>query len=116
LKKPGLSAYAGDTSMAAESLTSLLENIEDSVPLDKVHSTPCQLRATAGLRLLPGGQSAEILEAVSAKLQSTAYSVAANAVDIMDGSQEGAFAWLTVNYLLNKCVLYCLASARWVLV
>jgi len=101
--------------MAAESLTSLLENI-DAVPLDKVDSTPCQLRATAGSRLLAGSQATEILEAVLTKLQSTAYSVAGDAVDIMDSSQEGAFSWLTVNDLLKKCVLYCLASARWVLV
>ncbi|KAJ7869005.1 nucleoside phosphatase family-domain-containing protein [Mycena leptocephala] len=76
------------------------------VPNSLHKCTPVAVKATAGLRLLPGAQSADILDAVTSHLRS-AYPFAlpdkaADAVAIMDGSDEGVFAWVTANYLLGS--------------
>ena len=60
------------------------------------------LKATAGLRLLPGRQSQDILDTVEAHLRKTEFFIPPRAVEIMDGSEEGVFAWITVNFLLGR--------------
>eukprot|EP00210_Caulerpa_lentillifera_P001479 g1419.t1 len=100
--KPGLSAFAGDPEKGAQSLVPLLEAVEDSVPETQKKFTPCELRATAGLRLLPGTQAKDLLKSVTNLLLNSSYSVRSDSVSILDGDQEGAYAWLTVNYLLQK--------------
>ena len=102
--KPGLSSYAGDPSAAATSLQPLLDLALKTVPASKHATTTLTVGATAGLRLLPDGQADDILEAVRKHLStSVPFSVdATTGVTILDGQAEGAFAWLTLNYLLGK--------------
>lgn len=73
------------------------------VPSNLQSSTSILLRATAGLRLLPGNKADDILTAVKAYLhRETPFAISEDAVGILDGKDEGAFAWLTLNYLLHK--------------
>lgn len=68
-------------------------------------STGLSLRATAGLRLLPGQQADDILAAVRRFLGGYPFVLRGGgdaAVGIMDGAHEGAYAWLTLNYLLGR--------------
>lgn len=65
-------------------------------------STSLSLRATAGLRLLPGSKADDILAAVRIFLATYQFQLKQDAVGIMDGAHEGAFAWLTLNYLLGR--------------
>jgi Golgi nucleoside diphosphatase len=51
-------------------------------------STPVSLKATAGLRLLPGDKSEKILDAVIALLKTYPFKMAKDAVSIMDGKQQ----------------------------
>jgi guanosine-diphosphatase len=102
-KVPGLSAYAGRPDDAAQSLDSLLDVAVRTVPEALRSCTPVAVKATAGLRLLGASQSAEILDAVRRRL-STVYPfplTSQDAVVIMDGRDEGVFAWVTANYLMN---------------
>jgi apyrase len=80
----------------------LLEVALKTVPKDLQASTPVSLKATAGLRLLPGDKAGKILEGVTAFLKTYPFHISSNAVAILDGQDEGAFAWLTLNYLLGK--------------
>jgi guanosine-diphosphatase len=102
----GLSAYADDPEAAAKSLDILMEEAMSVVP-DKLKScSPVAVKATAGLRLIGPEKSQRILDAVRARLE-TKYpfpvvSKEENGVAIMDGSDEGVFAWITTNYLLGK--------------
>ena len=101
--KPGLSEHAGNPAKAAASLKPLLAKAMEAVPAHLHASTSLIVGATAGLRLLPGGQADAILDAVRALLKSEfpfAVDPAAG-VTILDGADEGAFAWLTLNYLLG---------------
>lgn len=60
------------------------------------------LGATAGLRLLPGGKADQILEEVKKYFATTPFKMdTKTGVTILDGADEGAFAWLTLNYLLG---------------
>ncbi|KAJ6585612.1 nucleoside phosphatase family-domain-containing protein [Mycena capillaripes] len=101
----GLSSFAGRPTEAAASLNVLLDEAMRVVPQSLRKCTPVAVKATAGLRLLPDTQAADILDAVTSHLR-TAYpfalpAKASDAVAIMDGSDEGVFAWVTANYLLN---------------
>ncbi|KAF8866695.1 guanosine-diphosphatase-like protein [Acephala macrosclerotiorum] len=108
-KKPGgsgLSSYEGDPEGAAKSLDVLMAVAMESVP-DKIKScTPIAVKATAGLRVLGETEAQAILDAVRTRLE-TVYpfpvvSKENNGVAIMDGSDEGVYAWITTNYLLGK--------------
>ncbi|KAJ7621947.1 nucleoside phosphatase GDA1/CD39 [Mycena polygramma] len=71
------------------------------VPVSLRKCTPVAVRATAGLRLLPDSQPADILDAVAAHLRAASPFALPDkdAVAIMDGADAGVFAWLTANYL-----------------
>ncbi|KAJ1433201.1 Nucleoside phosphatase GDA1/CD39 [Sesbania bispinosa] len=99
--KPGLSAYADDPEGAAESLIPLLEEAQSVVPEDMHPKTPLKLGATAGLRLLDGDASEEILQAVRDMFNNRS-TLNVQSVDIIDGTEEGSYMWVTVNYLLGK--------------
>ncbi|KAI0260225.1 nucleoside phosphatase GDA1/CD39 [Gloeopeniophorella convolvens] len=102
-KGPGLSAFSGHPEDAAQSLDSLLDVAVRTVPEALRRCSPVAVKATAGLRLLGAEQAAEILEAVRRRLD-TVYSfplVPQDPVVIMDGRDEGVFAWITANYLMD---------------
>jgi guanosine-diphosphatase len=102
--KPGLSSYATDPVGAAKSLDVLLDRAKKVVPASLHSCTPVAVKATAGLRLLGASQSTAILAAVHKRLEDVyAFPLHGgdNAVTIMDGSDEGVFAWITANYLLH---------------
>lgn len=101
--RPGLSSYASDATRAAKSLDPLMKKAEAVVPKSLWKCTPVAVKATAGLRLLGTTESNAILHAVKHHL-STAYSfpvVSKDGVVIMDGKDEGVYAWITANYLLG---------------
>lgn len=110
--EPGLSSYKTDAAGAANSLRPLLDGALKLIPPSLHACTPVSLKATAGLRLLPGTQSTEIIHAVRSLLETQyPFRVAdeqneigqrnQRGVEIMDGREEGVYAWITVNYLLN---------------
>ncbi|RWR75733.1 Nucleoside phosphatase GDA1/CD39 [Cinnamomum micranthum f. kanehirae] len=102
-KKPGLSAYASNPQEAADSLQSLLQDAESVVPSVLHHKTPVRVGATAGLRALEGDTSDRILQAVRDFLEDkSSLKFKSDWVTVLDGSQEGAFQWVTINYLLGK--------------
>lgn len=102
-KKPGLSAYANDPQEAANSLLSLLKQAEDVVPRDLLGKTPVRVGATAGLRQLAGDAPERILQSVRDLLKDKSVLKSdPNGVTVLDGTQEGAFQWVTINYLLGN--------------
>ncbi|XP_027349651.1 apyrase 2-like [Abrus precatorius] len=101
--KPGLSAYAQNPQQAAESLVSLLDKAESVVPRELRSKTPVRVGATAGLRALEGDASDRILQAVRDLLKDrSSLKSESDAVTVLDGTQEGAYQWVTINYLLGN--------------
>ncbi|KAK9478325.1 nucleoside phosphatase family-domain-containing protein [Lipomyces japonicus] len=104
MTKPGLSSYPNDPQAAAESLDPLIEVAVREVPDDIKACTPIAVKATAGLRILGQAASEKILAAVRTHLE-TKYPfpvVAGDGVSIMDGKDEGVYAWITTNFLLGN--------------
>lgn len=97
--KPGLSAYASDPRMGAESLRPMVIEALAFVPKAKQRSTPITLKATAGLRLLSEGVADNILNEVTQMFRE--YPFPLGDISIMDGIDEGIFSWITLNYILG---------------
>ncbi|CAG8957058.1 hypothetical protein HYFRA_00009259 [Hymenoscyphus fraxineus] len=107
----GLSSFGTDAEGAAKSLDVLMDVAMKEVPDKLKGCTPVAVKATAGLRLLDKDQpntekSQNILDAVRTRLE-TVYpfpvvSKEENGVAIMDGKDEGVYAWITTNFLLGN--------------
>lgn len=102
----GLSSYENDPEGAAKSLDVLMNLALKTVPEKLKSCSPIAVKATAGLRMIGEEKSQKILEAVRHRLE-TVYpfpvvSEAENGVAVMDGKDEGVYAWITINYLLGR--------------
>ncbi|OJJ35276.1 hypothetical protein ASPWEDRAFT_51392 [Aspergillus wentii DTO 134E9] len=102
----GLSSFKEDAEGAAKSLDPLMEVALKTVPDEYKSCSPVAVKATAGLRMLGPDLSRNILEAVRTRLE-TVYpfpvvSREKGGIEIMDGTDEGVYAWITTNYLLGK--------------
>lgn len=102
----GLSSYDSDAEGAAKSLDVLMDVAVENVPDKLKGCTPVAVKATAGLRKLGPEKSDAILKAVRQRLE-TVYpfpvvSADKGGVEVMDGKDEGVYAWITTNYLLGK--------------
>ncbi|XP_031156737.1 ectonucleoside triphosphate diphosphohydrolase 2-like isoform X2 [Sander lucioperca] len=101
----GISSYAGVRGGAAESLKACLEQAVKEIPKSRHHQTPLQLGATAGMRLLNivnATETQRLLKEVENKLRS--YPFKFKEATILSGQEEGAYGWVTVNYLLENFV------------
>uniref|UniRef100_A0A669DBL9 nucleoside diphosphate phosphatase n=1 Tax=Oreochromis niloticus TaxID=8128 RepID=A0A669DBL9_ORENI len=87
--KPGLSAYADDPQQCTAGIVELLEVAKSSVPPSYWTSTPVVLKATAGLRLLPGEKADQLLDRVRALFLDSPFLSTDDSVSIMDGTDEG---------------------------
>ncbi|XP_040899054.1 ectonucleoside triphosphate diphosphohydrolase 2-like [Toxotes jaculatrix] len=107
VKGGGISSYAGVRGGAARSLTECLEQAVKDIPKSRHHQAPLYLGATAGMRLLEMVNATEtdrILKEVKSKLRS--YPFEFRDAAILSGQQEGAYGWVTVNYLLENFAKY----------
>lgn len=101
--KPGLSAYKEKPIEAARSLDPLLDRARAIVPADKRAITPVFLRATAGLRMTGARTANEILHEVRTRLRSSGFRFDEDGwATILEGSDEGIYSWITVNYLMDR--------------
>ncbi|CAJ2507715.1 Uu.00g089010.m01.CDS01 [Anthostomella pinea] len=101
----GLSKYKDDPIAAAKTLDALMEVAMKTVPDKLKGCSPVAVKATAGLRMIGAEASDKILETVRTHLEGYPFPVVSkeeNGVAIMDGSDEGVYAWITTNYLLGK--------------
>ncbi|XP_044029540.1 ectonucleoside triphosphate diphosphohydrolase 2 [Siniperca chuatsi] len=109
----GISSYAGQQGAAGQSLEACLEQAVKDIPKERHQLTPVYLGATAGMRLLhlsSPEQSVQILQEVGNKIQSYPFSYQGAA--ILSGQEEGAYGWVTVNYLLENFIKYGFVG-RW---
>lgn len=101
--EPGLSSYDNDAEAAAKSLDSLLDLAVNTIPEEYRKCSPVAVKATAGLRILGDEKSDKILKAVEQRLENNyPFPVVQNGVSIMEGKDEGVYAWITANYLLGN--------------
>ncbi|PNJ15194.1 ENTPD6 isoform 10 [Pongo abelii] len=99
--KPGLSAYADDVEKSAQGIQELLDVAKQDIPFDFWKATPLVLKATAGLRLLPGEKAQKLLQKVKEVFKASPFLVGDDCVSIMNGTDEGVSAWITINFLTD---------------
>ncbi|XP_028844744.1 ectonucleoside triphosphate diphosphohydrolase 6 [Denticeps clupeoides] len=99
--KPGLSAYADEPEKCSKGLMELLEVAKENIPEEDRKMTPLVLKATAGLRLLPGEKADHLLNKVREVFDRSPFLSREDSVSIMDGTDEGVSAWITVNFLIG---------------
>nr|XP_046229358.1 ectonucleoside triphosphate diphosphohydrolase 5-like [Scatophagus argus]XP_046229359.1 ectonucleoside triphosphate diphosphohydrolase 5-like [Scatophagus argus] len=97
--KPGLSSYADSPEMAGHTVRMLLKVAKKTVPRLEWKRTPVVLRATAGLRLLDAKKAQALLDQVQHVFDESPFLVPDNSVSIMNGTNEGILAWISVNFL-----------------
>lgn len=102
--KPGLSSFEENPVKAGESIRPLMQIAVEEVPPAAWACTPISLKATAGLRLLGEETSRSIIKEVRKVMSEYPFvSPSPEALaDVMDGKDEGPYAWLTVNFLLRS--------------
>lgn len=98
---PGLSYYYLEPQKGAESIANLLKEAKNTIPEEFWPSTPLVLKATAGLRLLKPIESKNLLYAVLKVFLSSGFLVDKDAVEIIDGVDEGIYSWFAINMLLG---------------
>jgi len=101
--QPGLSKFPDEPLHAARTLDPLLDEAVRVVPEALQHCTPVAVKATAGLRLLGADKSDVILHTIEERIRKN-YPFQLpekDGVIIMDGKDEGVYAWITANYLLG---------------
>ena len=97
---PGLSSFASHPEDVSEYLKPLIEYAAARVPVELQHQTPLYLLATAGLRLLPLSQQADVLQAACLAIRAQgSFQFDCHQARVVSGEAEGVFGWLAVNYL-----------------
>ncbi|XP_070408662.1 ectonucleoside triphosphate diphosphohydrolase 2 isoform X3 [Nothobranchius furzeri] len=105
VKGGGISSYVGQKGAAGRSLEACLDQAVRDIPKERHLNTPVYLGATAGMRILQISdpqQSDQILEEVGQKIQSYPFNYQGAA--ILSGQEEGAYGWVTVNYVLENFI------------
>ncbi|KAK2827675.1 hypothetical protein Q7C36_018601 [Tachysurus vachellii] len=113
VKGGGISSYAGQQGAAGRSLEACLYRAMVDIPQARHHLTPVYLGATAGMRLLnisSPEKSMQVLQEVAATIKSFPFKF--QTVKILSGKEEGAYGWVTVNYLLENFIKYGFVG-RW---
>ncbi|XP_051529955.1 ectonucleoside triphosphate diphosphohydrolase 1-like isoform X1 [Myxocyprinus asiaticus] len=100
VKGKGISSYSANPEKAGTSLQVCMEEAKQIIPAYRHRETPVYLGATAGMRLLKMENetaSEKVLDSVAHSLQMYPFSY--QGARIISGQEEGAFGWITVNYL-----------------
>ncbi|XP_056124786.1 ectonucleoside triphosphate diphosphohydrolase 1 isoform X1 [Rhinichthys klamathensis goyatoka] len=106
VKGKGISSYYDNPDGAGKSLQDCMVEAQQRIPAHRHEETPVYLGATAGMRLLKMEDetaSEKVLASVEHSLKTYPFSY--QGARIISGQEEGAFGWITVNYLsenLNK--------------
>ncbi|KAM8924617.1 ectonucleoside triphosphate diphosphohydrolase 1 [Pelodytes ibericus] len=101
----GISSYFREPVRAGHSLQACMNRAQEVIPERKHKETPVYLGATAGMRLLRLTNQTladEVLLSVESTLRSTSFDF--QGARIITGQEEGAYGWITINYLLNNFI------------
>ncbi|XP_004681087.2 PREDICTED: ectonucleoside triphosphate diphosphohydrolase 1 [Condylura cristata] len=103
VKGPGISSYASKLNEIDKSLEECMERARSVIPQSQHEETPVHLGATAGMRLLrmkDKWMSNRVMDTVINSLNK--YPFDFQGAKIISGRDEGAFGWVTINYMLGK--------------
>lgn len=100
---PGISKFANKVRELSTYLLDCMQTAEEVIPRAQQQRTPVYLGATAGMRLLRlenENLADDVLEEVTKSITSFPFDF--QGARIISGKEEGAYGWITINYLLGK--------------
>ncbi|KAM7009628.1 ectonucleoside triphosphate diphosphohydrolase 7-like [Tautogolabrus adspersus] len=101
--KPGISTLAKTPTQASDYLHPLLSFAAANVPKTKHKETPLYILCTAGMRLLPESQQADILEDLITDVPlEFDFLFSRSHAEVISGKQEGVYAWIGINFVLGR--------------
>ncbi|KAK6166986.1 hypothetical protein SNE40_022172 [Patella caerulea] len=101
--KPGLSSFEDKPDKASDYISPLLDYVSKYIPRDLHKETPLYILATAGMRLIPEKAQKAILNDLQTDItKNYDFLVAENHFEVISGKLEGVYAWIAVNYVLDK--------------
>lgn len=101
--EPGLSDFANRVGDVIDYITPLLRVAEKHIPRDRHSETVLYMLATAGMRMIPEVSQNAILNELRVNVpRVTNFLFSDNHVDIISGKEEGVYAWISANYVLNR--------------
>ncbi|XP_075468403.1 ectonucleoside triphosphate diphosphohydrolase 1 isoform X1 [Ascaphus truei] len=101
----GISSYSREPAKAGPSLLTCMNRARNVIPESRQRETPVYLGATAGMRLLRLENPTladEVLSSVDNTLRSSPFDF--QGARIITGQEEGAYGWITINYLLGNFI------------
>ncbi|KAK6199527.1 golgi apyrase [Scheffersomyces amazonensis] len=103
---PGISSYNDKVKKIwPDHYSKLMKFAQDKIPSDQHSSTPVFVLSTAGMRLLKPKHQKQILQETCSSIQKhTSFNLpnCKEFVQIIDGSTEGIYGWLGLNYLMGQ--------------
>ncbi|KAL8580844.1 hypothetical protein ACOMHN_017348 [Nucella lapillus] len=100
---PGLSEFEDHPDDASDHIKKLLLFAQDYIPRHKHKETPLYILATAGMRMIPKIAQEKILKDLHTDItQEFDFVVAENHFEVLPGKLEGIYAWIAVNYALDR--------------
>ncbi|KAM3129195.1 hypothetical protein pb186bvf_018670 [Paramecium bursaria] len=101
--KPGISSYVNNLDGLTQSLTQLIEFAKQNVPPSMQKFSPIFLGATAGMRIISPEWQVKIIDHIRRMFQLSGFLFDnLQWARILTGQEEGAYLWLSVNYLLDS--------------
>lgn len=98
--EPGLSDFKDKPEHISGYLQPLIAFVEEKIGTNYLREVPIYLKATGGIRLLQSSDQQKVLQATQDYLSTTGFKAAKAAV--ITGEAEGVYAWIGVNYLMDK--------------
>ncbi|KAL3863359.1 hypothetical protein ACJMK2_005117 [Sinanodonta woodiana] len=100
---PGLDKFGSNPGAASEYIRPLLEFAKSYIPQQHHKETLLYILATAGMRMLDEMVQKAILDDLQTDIpKEFDFVISENNFEVISGKQEGIYAWIAVNYLLQK--------------
>lgn len=99
--EPGLSSVQSDPDKSSDYMEPLIDFITDHIPESLHDSTAIYIMGTAGMRLLDQKTQLKIMNDIVQDLKSR-FKFAKVVANVITGSQEGMYEWITVNSKLKR--------------
>ncbi|KAI6074678.1 Ectonucleoside triphosphate diphosphohydrolase 3 isoform X1 [Aix galericulata] len=103
VKGPGISSYENNPGALAKPLDDCLNKVKERIPVHLHKTTSVYLGATAGMRLLRlQNETAanEVLASVQHYFRAQPFEF--RGAQIITGTEEGVYGWITANYLMGN--------------
>lgn len=100
---PGLSSFEKNPEAASDHIKELLLFAAQYIPKEKHAETSLYVMATAGMRMLSESAQQAILSDLRRDIKKDFQFIAPeNHYEVITGKQEGVYAWIAINYVLDK--------------